>query len=110
VSSPRIRAWTERQARERFALPVSRTLARRVFFGGTLFYLSFLAHGWVIYRDHDPNAPDADAGTPVAQEAPRANEPPLPRGLLEPALDRVLDAEGAKLAPRLEHRADGRPL
>ena len=59
---------------------LSKTLARRVFYAASFFYLSFLIHGWF-----GPRLVDA-LDTPAVAKA----DAPLERGLFEPLLERLL--------------------
>lgn len=81
------RFWKRKLERERLSLSVSRTLARRVFYAGSFFYLSFLAHGFFIY---DKSAAAADPARSVAVASVATDQAPLERGVTEPLLDRVL--------------------
>jgi len=68
----------EASRQSRFA--ISSTFARRVFYAGAFFYIAFLAHGWAIYETRGADEPRAVV----------ADNTPIERGLLEPALELVL--------------------
>jgi len=78
----RVRFWKKKLAPPPASFPVSKTLARRVFYAASFFYVSFLAHGWLVY---------AQPSAVPAQPAPVAKaEKPLARDVCEPLLDRLL--------------------
>ena len=45
----KVRLWKRKLENERVWTNLSATLARRVFYAGCFFYLSFLAHGYFVY-------------------------------------------------------------